>query len=58
MCNQELGSVPDNVIKCQQCGGKSPGRHPCPYALDVLVDDNPEYCNCCEKCEHECSNNR
>lgn len=42
--------------KCMKCGKSVPdGMHSCPYAADINNNDDPNYCNCCEECEHECA---
>jgi hypothetical protein len=41
---------------CPKCN-KNPQTkpHACPFASEIDEDNNPEYCTCCEECEHECA---
>jgi hypothetical protein len=36
------------------CKNEARPRHSCPFQSDVNDDDNPNYCDCCEDCTHEC----
>jgi len=43
------------VIKCK-CGNKPATEpHSCPFASEISSNDDPEYCTCCEDCEHDCA---
>ena len=39
------------------CDGKNPAAeaHSCPYASEINDDHDPEYCTCCDTCEHKCA---
>jgi hypothetical protein len=45
----------DSKVKCEACGGESPGRHDCPYQWEINDDHNEDYCNCCDDCRQRCT---
>jgi hypothetical protein len=49
-----LLSADSMAEKCDRCGKPSSGLHSCPYASEINDNDDPEYCNCCDDCTHEC----
>lgn len=60
--NKELfGSKRLDVIngnKCDAIGGcNNPASEPhsCPFASEINDNDEPEYCTCCDDCQHECA---
>ena len=41
---------------CQRCKGPVSGElHGCPYRIEINDSTNAEYCNCCDRCRHECA---
>lgn len=46
----------EEVDLCVTCG-KNPSQapHSCPYAEEVSGNDDPQYCNCCDDCIHQCA---
>ena len=52
--NECSGALPLLSDNCNKCDKPSPGWHSCPYASEINDDEDPEYCNCCDDCTHEC----
>ncbi len=45
-----------NQGACQRCGkGEDLCFHACPFAEEINDDHDPEKCNCCDDCRHECA---
>lgn len=37
------------------CAAENREPHSCPFQADVHGNNDPEYCDCCEECEYQCS---
>ena len=53
-CALPLVSADSMAEKCDRCDKPSSGLHSCPYAAEINGNDDPEYCNCCDDCRHQC----
>lgn len=48
---KEVQEVAHGLCKCGNVGQE---LHTCPFKTEIL-DDYTSLCNCCDKCEEECS---
>lgn len=51
----EQESEQNDRPKCSYCKNDGQVSHPCPFAEEIHDNYDPEFCNCCEACTHDCA---